>query len=218
MKTRIAIMGGGIGSLAAAFELTEHLPEDTYDIQIYQMGWRLGGKCASSRNPDQNYRNEEHGLHVLAGFYHNTFDMLYRLYDAWDELNVPDYRSVDDSFLDMNGATLFEQTRGLWGFGAKWRKIEVNFPPPADKKPGVDPPEIDGDLLVRQLIKWARAMAAELNPFDLDLSWIDRNGNNRASNGSSRAPSRSNSYNQRPPQGRNQQYQPLVTGNALVPA
>jgi uncharacterized protein with NAD-binding domain and iron-sulfur cluster len=38
-KTKIAILGGGVGALAAAFDLTENDPAgDLYDITVYQVG------------------------------------------------------------------------------------------------------------------------------------------------------------------------------------
>jgi len=39
-KTKVAILGGGLSPITAAYELTER-PEDRgrYDITIYQMGW-----------------------------------------------------------------------------------------------------------------------------------------------------------------------------------
>ena len=64
-KTKIAILGGGLSSITAAYELTQR-PEDRekYDITIYQMGWRIGGKGASGRNREYGDRIEEHGLHI----------------------------------------------------------------------------------------------------------------------------------------------------------
>ena len=61
---QIAVLGGGISSLAAVFELTS-VPNwrEHYDITVYQMGWRLGGKGASGRNPKLANRVEEHGPH-----------------------------------------------------------------------------------------------------------------------------------------------------------
>jgi len=55
-KSRIAILGGGVGSLAAAFDLTEVDPDgELYDITIYQVGWRLGaqsgGHARTTRHP-----------------------------------------------------------------------------------------------------------------------------------------------------------------------
>jgi uncharacterized protein with NAD-binding domain and iron-sulfur cluster len=70
-RRRVAILGGGAGSLAAAFELTA-TPElrERYDVTVYQLGWRLGGKGASGRRKvgDGAERIEEHGLHVWFGF------------------------------------------------------------------------------------------------------------------------------------------------------
>lgn len=50
-RESIVIIGGGMSALTAAFELTS-LPEwqRRYDITLYQMGHRLGGKGASGRN------------------------------------------------------------------------------------------------------------------------------------------------------------------------
>ena len=48
---KIAILGGGIGSLTTAFALTSRRNwREHYEITVYQMGWRLGGKGASGRN------------------------------------------------------------------------------------------------------------------------------------------------------------------------
>ncbi len=80
-KRRIAILGGGIAGLSAAFELTA-TPElrARHQVTVYQQGWRLGGKGASSRNPAAGWRIEEHGLHIWCGFYENAFDLVRRCY------------------------------------------------------------------------------------------------------------------------------------------
>ena len=76
-----------MGGLAAAFGLTE-VPDwqNRYEITIYQLGWRLGGKAASGRNAHAQQRIEEHGLHVWMGFYENAFRMMRTCYA---ELNCP---------------------------------------------------------------------------------------------------------------------------------
>lgn len=82
-KQRIAILGGGMAALSAAYQLTKtQALRDDHDVTLYQMGWRLGGKAASSRN--QYDRNIEHGLHVWFGFYENTFQMVQEVYAARD--------------------------------------------------------------------------------------------------------------------------------------
>src|SRR5262249_50206609 len=81
-KQKIAVLGGGMAALTAVFALTS-LPDhrERYEITVYQMGWRLGGKGASGRNAAHAERIEEHGLHVLLGFYDNAFSVLRRCYE-----------------------------------------------------------------------------------------------------------------------------------------
>ena len=70
-----------MAGLAAAWRLSD--PEgEPADITVYQRGWRLGGKGASSRGP--NGRIEEHGLHVWLGFYDNAFRLLRSCYGELD--------------------------------------------------------------------------------------------------------------------------------------
>lgn len=82
-KQKIAIIGGGVGAMTAAFELTEQPGwQDRYEITVYQLGWRLGGKGASGRNQAMNDRIEEHGLHFWFGYYENAFNVIQRVYAA----------------------------------------------------------------------------------------------------------------------------------------
>lgn len=70
-----------MGDLAAAFELEASRPGE-YEITVYERDWRLGGKGASGRSVREGlgHRIEEHGLHVLMGFYDNVFEILNRCY------------------------------------------------------------------------------------------------------------------------------------------
>ena len=44
---KVAILGGGGASCAAALGLTDQPGwKERYDITVYQLGWRLGGKAA----------------------------------------------------------------------------------------------------------------------------------------------------------------------------
>jgi uncharacterized protein with NAD-binding domain and iron-sulfur cluster len=80
-KKRIAILGGGMASLVTAFELTSRPGwRDDSEITVYQTGFRLGGKGASGRNPDLHQRIEEHGLHIMFGFYDNVFRVMKEAY------------------------------------------------------------------------------------------------------------------------------------------
>ncbi|MGH7338514.1 MAG: hypothetical protein ACREI7_13110, partial [Myxococcota bacterium] len=53
---------------------------DRYEVTVYQLGWRLGGKGASGRNRALGDRIEEHGLHMFFGFYENAFATMQALY------------------------------------------------------------------------------------------------------------------------------------------
>jgi hypothetical protein len=83
-RKKIVILGGGVGALTTAFQLTDPEQErnwkDCYDITVYQLGWRLGGKGASGRNQNISNRIEEHGLHVWFGYYYNAFKMIKQCY------------------------------------------------------------------------------------------------------------------------------------------
>ena len=84
-KKKLAVLGGGPSVMSALYWLTS-TPElrARYDITVYQMGWRLGGKGASGRA--ENGRILEHGLHVLFGFYQNFF---YTMRAVYGQLNRP---------------------------------------------------------------------------------------------------------------------------------
>jgi uncharacterized protein with NAD-binding domain and iron-sulfur cluster len=81
---RIVILGGGVGAVTAAVQLSQPGWEEHFEsITIYQQGWRLGGKGACGRGPGR--RIEEHGLHIWFGCYDNAFAMLGRCHDELDE-------------------------------------------------------------------------------------------------------------------------------------
>jgi uncharacterized protein with NAD-binding domain and iron-sulfur cluster len=75
---KVAIVGGGCASIAAAFELSRPEHQGRYQVTVYQIGWRLGGKGASGRGPSD--RIEEHGLHIWMGSYENAFRMVRECY------------------------------------------------------------------------------------------------------------------------------------------
>jgi hypothetical protein len=135
---RVAVLGGGMGSLAAAWELTEKLRGETpFEVTVYQRDWLLGGKGASTRNlaPGLGNRIEEHGLHVLMGFYDNAFALLRSCYaEASDRtgLRTP-FLPWEQAFTPLDAVFAAEQLpSGTWD-----RPWEVWFPPNS-RLPGID--------------------------------------------------------------------------------
>lgn len=120
---KIAILGGGIGALAAAFRLIQ-IPDwqRYYQITVYQLGWRLGGKGASSRNVALGDRIEEHGLHVWAGFYENAFALMRAAYDALNRQSGP-IQTINEAFLPENSVMLALPD------GAAWKPWHLYFAP-----------------------------------------------------------------------------------------
>ncbi len=79
----VAILGGGMAGLTAAWRLTDPDVRDRVGaVTLYQRGHRLGGKAASHRGV--HGRIEEHGLHVWLGYYDNAFRLVRECYDELD--------------------------------------------------------------------------------------------------------------------------------------
>ncbi len=111
-KKKIAILGGGIAGLVTAFELTS--PPDWRDrfesVTVHQLGWRLGGKCASSRGP--NGRIEEHGIHGFLGSYYNALPLMAAVYDELGRAPGDPLASFEDAVLPENFGLLWEWVNG----------------------------------------------------------------------------------------------------------
>jgi uncharacterized protein with NAD-binding domain and iron-sulfur cluster len=113
-KKKLAILGGGIGSLVTAWHLTSqpNWKEIYESITIYQTGWRLGGKCASGRGP--NGRIEEHGLHIWFGFYDNSFDVIQNAYAMLDRPAGSPLATWSDAFKKHSYLVFAQQFKGQW--------------------------------------------------------------------------------------------------------
>ena len=114
-KKEIAILGGGVGGLTAAFELTA-TPElrARHSVTVYQLGWRLGGKGASGRNAAHNNRIEEHGLHVWFGFYDNAFRLMRDAYEELGREPGTPLATFDDAFKPCNQLVLYDRQGSGW--------------------------------------------------------------------------------------------------------
>jgi uncharacterized protein with NAD-binding domain and iron-sulfur cluster len=80
-KKRALVLGAGPAGLSAAFALIE---SGEYDVDVYQMGWRAGGKCATGRDPG-HFRTRQNGSHYLFGCYHNAFALIRRAHQVLSE-------------------------------------------------------------------------------------------------------------------------------------
>jgi uncharacterized protein with NAD-binding domain and iron-sulfur cluster len=169
-RRQVAILGGGAGGLTAAFELTA-TPElrERYDVTVYQLGWRLGGKGASGRRDVGNgaQRIEEHGLHVWFGFYENAFDVMRRVYEELDRPIDAPLRTWQDAFHPCNEVVLCDDTED-----DRWIPRRFHFPT-NDGVPGIasDPPGL------HRLLHDALEMLRRVEPPDhasLHLKALDK--------------------------------------------
>ncbi|MFM2042546.1 MAG: hypothetical protein RLY86_1122 [Pseudomonadota bacterium] len=110
---KVLILGGGIGGLSTAFHLTSQPGwQENYDVTVMQLGWRLGGKCASGRGP--HARIEEHGIHGFLGMYYNALSMMR---DCYAEANrSPDcpIHSFETAFHTDDSVLMHEYRDRQW--------------------------------------------------------------------------------------------------------
>jgi uncharacterized protein with NAD-binding domain and iron-sulfur cluster len=126
---RVAVIGGGCAAISAAFELSRPAHNGKYQITIYQLGWRLGGKGASGRGPAD--RIEEHGLHLWMGSYENAFRLIRECYAELKrdrrKCRLADWR---DAFSPAPFIGLANRSRN----GTYWNFL--SYFPPGDGLPG----------------------------------------------------------------------------------
>ncbi len=124
-RQKVAILGGGVGAMTAAYALTESPGwKDKYEITVYQMGWRLGGKGASGREAARGQRILEHGLHIWFGFYHNAFGMMQTAYrECLDKKLSPGspFSSWKDAFKGQDLLSAMEY------IDDEWKRWDMDF-------------------------------------------------------------------------------------------
>ncbi len=147
-KKKIAILGGGLGSLTTAILLSEPQYRDQYDITVYQMGWRLGGKGASGRNLEKQSRIEEHGLHLWFGFYDHAFDLIKKCYAENNRPLTKPLATWNEAFKPYNFFVLEENVNNEW---IKWA---LPFPD-NDLEPGLGGKKLTMADYASELIRFA---------------------------------------------------------------
>lgn len=151
-KIQVAVLGGGCGAMAAAYELSATAElRAKYVVTVYQQGWRLGGKGASGRNAAYGNRIEEHGLHMWMGFYQNAFAMIRQVYAEWQKAPDNPFQDWTDAFTPEPRVSLGQhQPEGE--SGPDWAMWNIPLPP----MPGV--PGDGGHLTLagfaQALAKW----------------------------------------------------------------
>lgn len=141
-----------MAGLAAAWRLTEP-GGPPVEVTVYQRGFRLGGKGASSRGV--HGRIEEHGLHVWLGYYDNAFRLMRQCYGELDrERSDPGcpIQTWRDAFVPA----------GVVGLGSDepdgWHDWLAAFPDD-DRLPG-EPAEGDEWFEVADLLRRGLALVA----------------------------------------------------------
>lgn len=114
-RKKIHILGGGPAGLSAAFHLTSQEGwQDRYDLTVYQLGWRLGGKGASGRNRDACQRIEEHGIHLFGNMYSNSLHMMAATYDEVKWRPGEKITDMDKAFLPSDYQMITDFHDGSW--------------------------------------------------------------------------------------------------------
>ena len=162
-KRKIAVLGGGVAGLTAAFELSDPRHNGRYEVTVFQLGWRLGGKCASGRDmtPGNGLRIKEHGPHVFFGFYDNAFRVLRAAYGERPFDPNAAFDTFDDALAPKRSLVTMERTASGW-------KPWVLTAPIMPGSPG-DPPRSLMDAQ-NQVVRWIVGQVRWLFPRLLPLA------------------------------------------------
>ena len=96
---KVAILRGGASSCAAALALTDQPGwKEHYDITIYQLGWRLGGKARSGRNKNYGQRSEGITGYDFPASYLETKRLMQSVYDELKRPEGAPLRTFEESF------------------------------------------------------------------------------------------------------------------------
>ena len=151
---RVVILGGGVGGITTAFALTQPELRGRFDVTVYQLGWRLGGKGASGRNPLEHQRIEEHGLHIWLGFYYNAFACMKQCYQELKRDPAAPLGTFEKAFTPQSLGTLMDD-----GVNASepWERWDIEMPRTSDTLTGGQQPSSLGYL--EMMLHWLAEVA-----------------------------------------------------------
>lgn len=164
---KLAVFGGGLGSLSAVFALTEQPNwRERFDITVYQIGWRLGGKARSGRNLKAHARSESYGHHVWYGWYDNAFALVRKVYAEQRRPPGAPLATWKEAFKPCDHLVL--------GTGASATRAWPMSLPRTDGAPGDggEPPSVW--TFVQTLLMWAIECIPRLHPDHPDWTAIMR--------------------------------------------
>ncbi len=93
------------------------------------MGWRLGGKCATARGPNQ--RIEEHGIHGFLGSYYNALPLMVDCYRELGRQPGQPLATFEEAFKPGSFVLMWEFVDGKlkrWPFTAPTNALLPNDP------------------------------------------------------------------------------------------
>ena len=97
---KVAILGGGAASCTAALALTGQPGwKERYNITIYQLGWRLGGKARSGRNKNYAQRVEEITGQDIPAVSFNLVRVLRSVYEELNRTEGSPLRTFEEAFV-----------------------------------------------------------------------------------------------------------------------
>lgn len=136
-KKKVLVLGGGISGLAAAHALGDtDARRDAFEVRVLSEGHVLGGKGGNTRNPARAERVEEHGLHVIFGFYHNFFRLFRSVYAEAARPASTEPTTFDEAFKPQYRITFHDGADG-------WEVVFPKLPPTY----GSGPNDVEEQLL-----------------------------------------------------------------------
>jgi uncharacterized protein with NAD-binding domain and iron-sulfur cluster len=161
---KVAILGGGAAGLTAAWQLSGADCRDDFQVTVYQRGWRLGGKGASSRG--DSGRIEEHGLHVWLGYYDNAFRLIR---DVYQELDRPrtdpscPIRTWQEAFTPANRVGVEDNPGDTWSHWVATFTQNTGVPGAISGESGSLSPARFVQRGVRLLVDFSASLADQTN-------------------------------------------------------